>query len=362
MSSITSYSRLDRIIHNLAFDRISLQDMMAEIENNLFSKQWAQAGAECPIFITSLPRAGTTILLEVLHRLPNLTTHTYRDMPFVLTPILWAKFSIFFHHQSQFHERAHGDGLKVNEDSPEAFEEILWRKFYSHKYTENFINLWKPTDTNDEFTKYFREHMKKIVALRQPSSQAAGRYLSKNNGNIARLGVLRNMFPDANIIIPLRNPIEHAISLWRQHKNFSRQHAEDYFICKYMGDIGHYEFGALHRPIQFETLSELIKELKPESLDYWLAYWIAAFEHMAKQPGIEFISYESFCKSGVKGITRLCEHLNIKTEMSTLEKATEILRAPPPKRGNNQAVQKDLMDHSSSLHENLLQRCLLVDL
>lgn len=359
MASITPYSRLDRSIHNLAFDRVSLQDMMADIEDMLMTKQWAEARAERPIFITSLPRAGTTIVLEALHRLPGLAAHTYRDMPFVLTPVLWAKLSGLFHHQSQAHERAHGDGLKVNEDSPEAFEEVLWRKFYGHQYAEDHIDLWKPTDADAGFAKIFHEHMKKIIALRQPSRLAESRYLSKNNGNIARLATLRTMFPDACIIIPLRHPLEHAISLWRQHRRFSRQHAVDTFARKYMADIGHYEFGALHRPIRFEGLEEMIKELSPESIDYWLAYWVAAFGYMATQPSIDFISYESLCTASVEGLTRLCEHLDVKADDTTISRAASIFHAPPPSRSHDHPMQQNLMDLATTLYGTLSKRCLL---
>ncbi|MEX0304816.1 MAG: hypothetical protein AB3N24_20555, partial [Leisingera sp.] len=72
-------------------------------------------------------------------------------------------------------------------------------------------------------------------------------------------------------------------SLHRQHMNFSKLHAEDAFVLRYMRDIGHLEFGALHQPIAFAT-----EDLAGWSLDdpnYWLAYWISAFGTISRNAG-----------------------------------------------------------------------------
>ena len=39
-------------------------------------------------------------------------------------------------------ERAHGDGVEVGLDSPEAFEEMLWMAFWPEHYRENAILPW----------------------------------------------------------------------------------------------------------------------------------------------------------------------------------------------------------------------------
>ena len=347
------------MLHHLAYSHLGLQDMMVDVEEKFFAGLWAEARAERPIFITSLPRAGTTIVLEALHRLPGLATHTYRDMPFVLTPVLWARLAGRFHRQSERSERAHGDGLAINEDSPEAFEEVLWQKYYPHKYTKRRITLWHLEDADAGFKRFFHEHMKKIVVLRQPLYLAEGRYVSKNNGNIARIEMLRSLFPDASIIVPLRHPVEHAISLWRQHKNFTGQHAADPFVKKYMSDIGHYEFGALHRPVDFAGLDELLGESAPESVDYWLAYWISAFRHLSIQQEIDFISYEALCTEAARGMARLCEHLGIKANGPTLAAAASVFRSPPIPRKHDVRLDPGLTKQAIELYESLRRHCLI---
>lgn len=346
------------MLHRLAFSRLGLQDLLIDVEEKFFAGQWEGARAERPIFITSLPRAGTTIVLEALHRLPGVATHTYRDMPFVLTPVLWARLAGRFQRRSARSERAHGDGLAINEDSPEAFEEVLWQKYYPHKYS-NRIALWRLQDADAAFTQFFHRHMQKIVALRQPRHLADGRYVSKNNGNIARVELLHGLFPEAGIIVPLRHPVEHAISLWRQHENFTGQHAADPFVKKYMADIGHFEFGALHRPVDFPGLDGLRGDSGPETLDYWLAYWISAFQHLSALRGIDFISYEVLCAGADRGVARLCEHLGIGASQAEIAAAASVFRRPSAPRKEGMQADAALEGQAMALHESLSKRCLI---
>jgi hypothetical protein len=338
-----------------------LQDILGDMESKLFARHWRDYQAEKPIFVTSLPRAGTTIVLEVLHRLPGLAVHTYRDMPFLLTPVLWNRVSQGFHHRSAQRERAHGDGLKVNEDSPEAFEEVLWKKFFSHKYTGNNIALWASSDLNAEFTAYLRDHMKKIVSLRQPGHMVDGRYVSKNNANIARIAVLKHMCPDAHILVPFRDPVEHAVSMWRQHRNFISQHAEEPFVRDYMADIGHFEFGALHKPIAMDGRAALCGDFDPESTDYWLAYWICCFKHLAQQQGIRLVCYESLCSSALESVTRLAEVLEIKAGADEIASAASVLSPAPPGRGDAHNFSPQLLARASDVHDGLMSRCILAE-
>jgi len=359
MTDAVPYSRIDRLTHRLAFRSSILQGVLSDAETKLLAGRWIDFQARQPIFITSLPRAGTTIILGALHRLPGLAAHTYRDMPFLLAPVLWNRLSSSFHRRSAVRERAHGDGLAVNEDSPEAFEEVLWQKFYVDKYKANRIDLWRESDIDARFTKYMRDHMKKIVALRQPQHPLNGRYISKNNANVARIELLRIMMPDAFIIVPLRHPVEHAISMLRQHRNFLSQHTTDSFIRDYMADLGHFEFGALHKPIAVDGLTDLIGDLKTDSIDYWLAYWVSVFEYLATQQGIHFVSYESLCESPNEGIAGLADHLEIQADADAIAGAAGVFRPVPPARSDTENLPDMLTDRALSVYENLKQKCLL---
>jgi Sulfotransferase family len=308
-----AYSRLDRLFHKLAFAAPAVQLTAADIENGAFGSFIEDVPEQRPVFVTSLARAGTTIVLELLHQLPDFASHTYRDMPFVMAPVLWSKLSGAFRKPAVLKERAHGDGLDVGFDSPEAFEEVVWRTFWPDHYQADQISLLSADDDNSEAAAFLRTHMRKIVALRRPATKTTARYLSKNNANIARLDLITSIFPEAQILLILRDPLEHAASLHRQHRNFGALHREDPFVQRYMADIGHFEFGELHRPFAFPRLETLIAGQTSEEPDYWLAYWIAAFDHVrARRDAVTLVCYEDLCDGGVEAFIRLCSALGVK--------------------------------------------------
>jgi len=212
-----------------------------------------------------------------------------------------------FAKQGGLAERAHGDGIMVGYDSPEAFEEVIWRAFWPKKYHDDRIELWDRDDYSAEAADFFRRHFRKVVLLRTGGS---GRYLSKNNNNFARLALLPEMFPGAKIVVPLREPAEHAASLLRQHRNFLEQHARDPFVKTYMSDIGHLEFGELHRPFAFPGFEP--GSLSPLEPDYWLDYWIAAYRMaLAHSGSLLLLTQERVTSEPGAVMHTLCERLGL---------------------------------------------------
>lgn len=352
--SKSNYNQTERIIHQFAFSSLSIQFTGADAEKLLYRNVYQSVKINKPIFITSLPRAGTTLLLEVLSRFPSLASHTYRDMPFLMMPLLWSRLSSTFQKQTQLKERVHGDGVKIGYDSPEAFEEVLWKTFWPEKYTNTHIQMWNAGDINEEARNFLIDHMKKIIALRRPNRKLDGRYISKNNANIARLNLIKNMFPDAKILIPIRHPIEHAGSLLRQHQNFLQLHDSEPFIRRYMADIGHYEFGDLHRPIAFPNLEELLANRNLLSPDYWLSYWVAAFEYLQNYHDlVNFISYEKACREGKKAVVEICRKCEIPEE-NMLNEASGLFRSPPPPRFKKTDYSNRLMARAEDIYDNIL--------
>lgn len=349
-----NYSVMDRLLHWLAFSTPSIQLTAVDIEKSVYGSVYETVVGDKPIFITSLPRAGTTLMLEALHRFPSLATHTYREMPFVMAPICWSRLSSAFRKRVEPHERAHGDGMQVGYDSPEAFEEILWRVFWPEKYSDTGIELWGADDIKDDARTFFVEHMKKIIALRRPDRITDGRYLSKNNYNICRLDLIGRMFPEAKIIVPVRHPLEQAASLLRQHRNFLEMHKNEPFSRRYMADLGHYEFGDLHRPIAFSGIDKLLSNRNPLNIDYWLAYWIAAFEYVfARRDKVMLISYESTCVDGSRALANICAQLEIPEE-GMMDTVASIFKAPSPPRGDKIEFERKLRGRAEELHKALI--------
>lgn len=310
-----NYSWLDRLIHHIAFLAPSVQLAAENIEEIIFGSVYENIEITNPIFITALPRAGTTVLLEALSQFPSLSAHNYRDMPFILAPLLWSKISGPFQIESKSTVRAHNDGIKFNYDSPESFEEVIWYTFWTEKYSQADIKLWEICDNKDDARIFFKSHMKKIIALRSSDDLNNSRYLSKNNCNIARIELIKHIFPHSSILVPIRHPLNHATSLLRQHINFLKLHKFDPFIRRYMENIGHYEFGELHRLIAFPGIEDIINILDPLSIDYWLAYWNSAYKYIyTHRDNLLFICHEQLCNDGYNTLRNICEYANIEDE------------------------------------------------
>ena len=349
-----NYSLPDRMLHRLAFAAAPVQLAAADVERMLFAATYDGASGARPVFITSLPRAGTTLMLEALHLFPSLASHVYRDMPFVMAPVLWSRLSGAYRKPPELRERTHGDGMEIGYDSPEAFEEILWRTFWPEKFGPTRIGLWQASDEKPDARAFLAEHMKKIIALRRPARLHDGRYISKNNANVARLDLIARMFPDATVVLPVRKPLDHARSLLRQHVNFIEIHRQSRFARAYMADIGHYEFGDLHRPIAFPDFEPLTAGRDPLTIDYWLGYWIAAFQHVSgRLDKVIAVSYERACRDPHGTLTELCSRLDIPGE-GTLSAAAALFRDAPASRGDDVEADPVLRERAEQLYGALV--------
>lgn len=285
ISNTSNYGPGDRMLHAMAFSDSPVNTVLARIENRFYKKKINSLPDASPIFITSLARGGTTALLNAMHDLPRISTHKYCDMPFLHSPIIWSKLS-GRRMNINSRERSHGDGIKIGLQSPEAFDEVFWMKHWPNKYNEATISLWSKEDYEKDAVNLFQEHFRKITLLRHPNIVGSNnigpiRYLSKNNANIARIQLLPAMFTNCHILVPIREPSAHAASLYRQHQNFSKLHLEDNFSMRYMRDLGHFEFGSLHKPIAFPN--SLPVNFLPNDPNYWLSYWINCFEYILSQ-------------------------------------------------------------------------------
>ena len=329
-NTTASYSGMDRLLHRLAFARFPLQLALADMEDRLFAADLAESRPERPVFIAGLPRAGTTHLLNILAASEQLATNSYRDMPFVLAPLIWDRFSRAFRKTAALRERPHGDGMAVGYDSPEAFEETVWLAFWREKYSEDSISLWTAEDRDLEFESFFARHMNKVVALRSREgarqTRADRRYLSKNNSNIARLRLLPEIFPDCRILVPFRDPLSHVQSLHRQHSRFQKIHADDPFARRYMASLGHFEFGADLKPISFDKLPGDKLPGSPDRPIFWLSYWIAVHEAFAAldRESLVFVDYADLCGRPLRSLESLAETIDIDCTEAMRAEATRV--------------------------------------
>lgn len=361
MSASPPYSGLERALHVAAFSAMGGQFALAGLEDRLFARRLEEIAVRRPVFITALPRAGTTILLEILAAQPPFATHTYRSMPFVLSPLLWEQVSRPFHQRMETRERAHGDGIKISYDSPEAFEEVLWKAFRPEKYHADRIETWSQHDADEDLSEFLHNHMRKVIALHDAHRPAAAprRYLSKNNANIARLELLPRLFPDCRILIPLRNPRDHAESLRRQHVRFTELHAEDAFGRRYMEWLGHYEFGAALRPIDFDRWLDAARHGDPTQREFWLAYWKAA--HLAIErtagPNVRFIDYDAFSRDPAAYLPAIATAVGL-GDVAGLREAAARLRPSTGYNGEEAGPKPEVLRQCQEIHTRLTQMAL----
>ena len=325
-----TYSLADRLLHRLAFATLRTQMELGDLEDRLFARHTKDIAVQRPVFITGLPRAGSTLLLELCAAVPEFASHTYRDMPFVLLPLMWGGFSTRFRKAGGHAERAHGDGMMVNADSPEALEEMVWKTAWPDRYADDRIVPWGEFGEDDsEFRAYFMAHARKIIAGRRRGGSPAGRYVSKNNANIARVDWLLGAFADATIIVPVRDPLQHAASLLRQHHNFQKIHRQDPFARDYMAAIGHFDFGLTLRPLDFGGWLDTARHRDPASLGFWLEYWVAAYAHLVsrRDSRVKFLSFDAFCADPAAGLAWLADTLALDDPAALLAQQARI--APP---------------------------------
>ena len=279
------YPPVDRLLHRIALGSTATAEIFHDIERGLYLKD-APPDDGGHVFVTGLARAGTTILLRELHATGAFGSLTYADMPLVLAPNLWARVSRNMRKDFDPVERAHGDGIAVNLDSPEAFDEVFWRIFRGKSYIR--ADGLEPHRPGNKAIAKYRDFIR--LVLRRTGK---ARYLAKGNNNILRLGTLAAAMPDCTVLLVLREPLSHAKSLLGQHKRFGTEN--DAFRRDYMRWLVHHEFGVDHRPFRFPGAPVG----DPGTIDYWLATWIAAYT--ALEPIVDghanvlVVPYEPLC-------------------------------------------------------------------
>jgi hypothetical protein len=316
----SDYTISSKVLHHLALNSRLVKEMAFDMDCMINRSHLSLTGSPPPVFIAGLARAGTTVLLEALYRTGAFSTLTYRDMPFVTAPYLWNRLTSGHRlKEGEKKERAHGDRLYVGFNSPEAFEEVFWITFLNAAYVKE--SYLEPHDVNVDLLEKYKRFV--INILCRQKNPASFRYLAKNNNNLLRIKALKTAFQDCAVIVPFRNPVDHARSLLVQHERFLERHANDPFSLKYMGWLGHFEFGENLKP--FNVNPGAIPQNRDEPLkpDYWLQYWKCVYEFVVMHHASEvnFLDYDKLCVEPEKSLASLGDALaldqNLLTRFST---------------------------------------------
>ena len=275
-----NYSYIQKFLHDFVLSKKFINKSLLEIEKIIYLKN-IEIKNRSHIFITGLPRSGTTILLYFIFSSNQYASLTYKNMPFVLSP----NFSKLFHKKNiKKKERVHGDGITYDINSPEAFDEVFF-------------------NNDDEFIKNELVNYLQLICL----SENKIKYLSKNNLNFNRIDLIIKLLPSCNFLIPIREPLQHAYSLLNQHLHFSQLQKKDDFIRRYMNYLGHYEFGLNHKPwnnpINYQDFNKI---------DYWLEQWCLFYQNILNKyqsyTNCHFVVYEELTNPNY--IKTLLEKIN----------------------------------------------------
>jgi hypothetical protein len=246
-----NYSFIHQLLHEIFLGNKLIKKSIFELEKILFlKKNYIKSNKH--IFITGLPRSGTTALLNVLNKENDLCSLKYKNMPFVMCPNIS---KLFKSKKLIKSERYHKDNIFIDLESPESFDEIFFLTYKNNIVFDELINF---------------------ISL-VLSSYHKDRYLSKNNNNFVRINDLKNIFPNSAFIIPVREPLQHSFSLLTQHKNFIQLQTNNNFVLKYMNYLGHYEFGLGHKS-WFKPINYVDKF----NINYWLEQWYLYYSYIYK--------------------------------------------------------------------------------
>lgn len=301
---MSDYGPGARALHWMALSQPAVCELQFDLERRLHGAGAAADGRH--VFVAGLARAGTTVLMRSIYATGAFGSLTYRDMPFVLAPNLWARLNVRPARSEAATERAHGDGILVDFDSPEALDEVFWRVYLGDVYLSDPKSM-VPHAVPGEIIEQFRAYVALVL-----KRTGKARYLSKNNNNVLRLDAILEAFPEAEILVPFRRPDAHARSLLDQHRRFLAESETDAFTRRYMGWLAHHEFGPGHRPFGFPEVD--LSGLTPTEHAYWLAHWKGVYTHLADRylgrERVRFVCYEEM--TGDPGAwTRLAADLDL---------------------------------------------------
>ena len=289
-----NYNIIEKYLHYFILNNQFVSDLLFDLEKRIFLKNIDLINQK-HLFISGLARSGSTLLLNILHQNDEYCSLTYNDMPMILAPNLWSKYFSKKTKNLELNQRAHGDFINININSPEAFEEVFWKHILKKNYiTKNFI-------LDKEITKENLLDYSNFINLVCNRFEKKN-YLSKNNNSIFRINKILDHFNKSFFIIPFRDPLNHSISLLNQHTKFKNLQNKNKFIKDYMNWLGHYEFGLNHKIFDFKK-KNVQSDLKSDSINYWLQIWINYYEYVLNvykqsnnQKKIIFVNYNKICE------------------------------------------------------------------
>lgn len=147
ISTSERYDFLSTIIHKIFFSFDFFNIFLFDLEKKIYLSKFKIEEKNLNVFITGLPRSGTTAFLELLYSSKQFASFQYLDMPFILSPNLRKNFMFNYNKNFNKIERYHQDKIYINKNSPEAFDEVFFRIFDNQNYIKkNNLEIYTPQE------------------------------------------------------------------------------------------------------------------------------------------------------------------------------------------------------------------------
>ena len=298
----SAYSPMAQLFHRLILNHYHLGKALLKRQIKGIEHP-VQADQTTAVLITGLARAGTTALTRALTDRGPFASLDYSNMPVLLAPRLWSKF--YKPKKKEDKERAHGDGIKVGLASVEALEEYFFKVTTNDRFiSDTGLHLHEISAEENDL---YRRYTKSLCNVGQV-------YLAKNNNAVLRLKSMLPLNPDMTVFVLVRDPLQHAFSLMKQHQKFEKEQTADPFILEYMNWLGHHEFGLGQLP--FNLSGSAPQQTDRGQLNYWLERWMDYYNYAKTISNIQFIAYEDFVARPKEVLERIstATSITLKTE------------------------------------------------
>lgn len=293
---------------------------LGNLESQILGGRVGAVPVDRPVYICGLPRAGTTISLQMLSEHPDVTTHKYADFLMPYTPYAWNWLfpKVPVDAMRKPVPRIHRDRITVTRDSAEMGEEILWERFFPYIHDEAQVSVLDRDTSNPAFETFYREHIQKLLLSRK-----RGRYVSKAIMCVIRMQYLQKMFPSARFLLYVRNPVDHVASLLKQDRIWDELDRDDPRQIEIIEMTGHHEFGSRQIMANVgdgETL-ERIHALRAQGrtvrarATYWAYMYDFVLRQLASDPALNasvcVVRYEDLCGQSAETIDRILAHTEL---------------------------------------------------
>ena len=293
---------------------------LGNLESKMLERKIARQSVDRPVYICGLPRAGTTITLQMLSEHPQVVTHKYADFLMPYMPYVWNKVFplVPVNAMKEPVQRIHRDRIEVTRDSAEMGEEILWEHFFPFIHDEQRYSVLDASTANPRFESFYRDHLRKLALVRGRS-----RYVSKAIMCVLRMQYLRKLFPDARFLLYVRNPFDHVASMIKQDRIWAEIERSDPRQIEIIELTGHHEFGP-NQVMANVGDTELLADIRRQfDAGDWARsrarYWAYVYGFVARQltedPQLReaacIVRYEDLCSDSPETIDRILAHTGL---------------------------------------------------